>query len=144
MNKPREQPSATAVARQDQPESICPPVGGAGEPVAWRPKLQALDPIYRSRNWNDGSPTQNDIDYWTRNGQGIEYAYTHPSPAEPPKGWKLVLVEPTNHMRKMGHYAGSDPHHPGAKGNFPTVAACWDAMLAAAPEPPQGERGEKA
>lgn len=46
------------------------------EPVAWRPKLGIAD-----ATWNAGAPSLRDIEYWDREGAGIEYAYAAPDSA---------------------------------------------------------------
>jgi hypothetical protein len=47
------------------------------EPVAWSPSL--MYPNYeKERVWLNGKPRQEDVEYWSKNGNRITYVYTHP------------------------------------------------------------------
>jgi hypothetical protein len=47
------------------------------EPVAWSPSLTY--PNYeKERVWLNGKPRQEDVEYWSENGNGITYVYTAP------------------------------------------------------------------
>ena len=53
------------------------------EPVAWRPQAKLLNvSVDSGRMWNNGKPTQDDIEHWAARNAGIEYAYAAP-PAQP-------------------------------------------------------------
>lgn len=54
-------------------------------------------------------------------------------------GWKLVPVEPNKQMRYHAQKASMDhsPHGEWVKDEWPDVKRMWDAMLAAAPQPPE-------
>lgn len=58
-----------------------------------------------------------------------------------PQGWKLVPVEPNKQMRYHAQKASMDhsPHGEWVKDEWPDVKRMWDAMLAAAPQPPEVE-----
>ena len=54
--------------------------GVQGEAVAWSPRLDY--PNYEEqRCWGNGYPSPADIDYWQKNGSGVDLAYLHPAPA---------------------------------------------------------------
>jgi hypothetical protein len=60
--------------------------------------------------------------------------YTHP--AQPPEGWQLVPVEPTEEMRKQMHYAyWQTPQLPFHDRSPELWNATYKAMLQAAPKP---------
>lgn len=52
----------------------------AGEPAAWSPRLSY--PGYEGqRVWANGKPRQEDIDYWAKVADGVDYAYITPPAA---------------------------------------------------------------
>jgi hypothetical protein len=55
------------------------------EPVAWSPSLTY--PNYeKERVWLNGKPRQEDVEYWSKNGNGITYVYTAP----PRREWQSL------------------------------------------------------
>lgn len=64
-------------------KSAQPEPAAHGEPVAWSPSLDY--PQYeKQRVWANGKPRQEDIDYWSTHGNGIDYAYANPQQASKP------------------------------------------------------------
>jgi hypothetical protein len=58
------------------------------EPVAWSPSLTY--PNYeKERVWLNGKPRQEDVEYWSENGNGITYVYNHP----PRREWRSLSEE---------------------------------------------------
>lgn len=58
------------------------------EPVAWSPALTY--PNYeKERVWLNGKPRQEDVEYWSKNGNGITYGYTTP----PRREWQSLSEE---------------------------------------------------
>jgi hypothetical protein len=86
---------ARALAQQEQEQEsggVCARCGGwvcdpvvaqpEQEPVAWSPSLTY--PNYeKGRVWLNGKPRQEDVEYWSKNGNGITYVYT-----APPRQWR--------------------------------------------------------
>lgn len=56
---------------------------GDGEAVAWRPKLKDRPKHLPESDFTAGKPSAQTLEYWSRQGVEIEYAYTHPAPAAP-------------------------------------------------------------
>ena len=55
------------------------------EPVAWSPALTY--PNYeKERVWLNGKPRQEDVEYWSKNGNGSTYGYTTP----PRREWQSL------------------------------------------------------
>lgn len=46
-------------------------------PVAWQPAL-SYPGDEKQRVWANGKPRPQDVEYWTKNGNGVIYAYTTP------------------------------------------------------------------
>jgi len=75
-------PSSKALAEQP-----------AQQPVAWSPRLD-YSGYADKRVWANGKPKQEDIEYWSKNGGGVDVAYTSPQPAQQTC---LVANEPCKH-----------------------------------------------
>lgn len=67
----------------------------------------------------------------------LEAALRTPSPAQVPKGWKLVPIEPTAEMKEAG---GAYRDRCKEQRVQKTVGGYYRAMLAAAPTPPSAEQ----
>jgi hypothetical protein len=86
------------------------------EPVAWSPSLTY--PNYeKERVWLNGKPRQEDVEYWSKNGNGITYVYTAP----PRREWKgLSDTEVLSIHQSLCNTVGSD---------YRTVARAIEAKL---------------
>ena len=49
----------------------------SAEPVAWQPAL-SYPGDEKQRVWANGKPRPQDVEYWTKNGNGVTYAYASP------------------------------------------------------------------
>jgi hypothetical protein len=69
-------------------KSISPRRETEQEPVVWSPALTY--PNYeKERVWLNGKPRQEDVEYWSKNGNGITYGYTAP----PRREWQSLTDE---------------------------------------------------
>lgn len=56
--------------------AVAPPPVVPAEPAAWRPKLKFMDSTMEvGRTWSNGTPRPEDVAYWDKHADGIEYAY---------------------------------------------------------------------